>query len=169
MHLLTRKEREKEITFETARVMIVAGVVERLEVVNEKRVRVFWSLGEGANSDTWKDQSESVEAKKWGDPPTESVQGLDEDKYANKSAPLQETLVQEGLGGAKQNREPVFFTIGSIDSFERKLQTLRDSLDLGDDVPPVTYTREGGFLCVCWQLCLVSFPFLPLLWDTVIV
>lgn len=60
-----------------------------------------------------------------------------------------------------------FFTVGSIDSFEHKLQKAQDELDISDDFRiPVVYAQEGNWARAMFQILPTALMIAGIIWLT---
>ncbi|KAK3282440.1 hypothetical protein CYMTET_9822 [Cymbomonas tetramitiformis] len=103
--LLSGRSDERELSFQDFKnKLLEAGVVDRIEVVNHTKAKVYVKTGLGT--------------------------GLE---------------AQTSAGGPSVYK--YFFTIGSVDSFERKLEDAQDSLGIEPrDYTPVVYTSQQSWL-----------------------
>ncbi|CAN8065132.1 unnamed protein product [Agarophyton chilense] len=148
LSLLGARDSGREISFQAfVWDLLEPGLVDRIEVVNRNVARVYLRT-----SATVRSQDVGVEAKgmanryrssdeysatadPWssGDPDFSDAPRRTSDKINTTAAVL------------NSSESPFFFTIGSIETFEKKLEAVQEDLGLEpDEFVPVVYTKESS-------------------------
>lgn len=93
--------------------------------------------------------------------------------YVSKLIVINNNLVKVVLNDNGKNQPEnmghdfYFFTIGSVESFERKLKKTQDELNIAEDFRiPVLYTREGNWVKVAFQILPTALLIAGLIWIT---
>mmetsp|Transcript_3560 Transcript_3560/g.10352 ORF Transcript_3560/g.10352 Transcript_3560/m.10352 type:complete len:828 (-) Transcript_3560:1087-3570(-) len=123
---LTKTDNEKEISFQQFRNQLLAkGLVEKLEVTNKAVVKVYLK-------------------------PTAAASTMDGEMQSGSLSPQQSA---PAAGAQAANVARYYFNVGSVDSFERKMEEAQEALgiSLGEEVP-IQYVNEIG-----WQQELLRF------------
>lgn len=128
------RDKGREISFQAfVWDLLEPGLVDRIEVVNKTTARVYLRDGKEV-------ASESSAIDEYGS------------GFGDSSVPLEAGGVKRPEGGvsavtmrARSREAGFYFNIGSIDTFERKLEAVQEDLGLEpDDFVSVTYTQESN-------------------------
>eukprot|EP00871_Galdieria_phlegrea_P002300 jgi/Galph1/3070/GphlegSOOS_G1751.1 len=142
----------KEIDFQQfVRDLLEPGLVQYIEVVNKSVARVYVKEYDSFSRDS------SVQRTEGGDKEVSS-EIFEQPKRRRAAEPEQITGSRHHVesvsdvralvtGIPKGKHAPYYFTIGSIEAFENKLEQIQEDLGISpNDFVPVVYSYEGNFL-----------------------
>jgi AFG3 family protein len=160
--MLNSRKHGKEISFQSFVWGLLAnGLVERVEVVNRTTARVFlrpganWesinldNIQHGTQYDDTLNRHDGAEASDIvRDSPSDEAGGIGEPSYPgpdSRSRPGWESPPSSGVAGLPHREAPYYFNIGTVDTFDRKLQAVQEDMGIKpDDFVPVTYVNESN-------------------------
>ena len=150
-------EQGEEINFQTFKSKLLArGEVERLIIVNKSTVKVVLRPDSTVQPGSFNSQSQQQQrsgSNRWGDDPATSGYGSEESRF-NAG---EKTSVSRGYPGPTSGEKPkmgsrrgpdryFYFTIGSVEAFERKLEVFQRELGIDtQDFIPVQYVSETNW------------------------
>lgn len=148
LSLLGSRDQGREISFQAfVWDLLEPGLVDRIEVVNRNMARVYLKTSARVRS-----QDVGLEAKGVGvkdkslsderaSPDPWDTQSLDRDGTQRRGT----TKITPPANHINSTESPFYFTIGSIDTFEKKLEAVQEDLGLEpDNFVPVVYTKESS-------------------------
>lgn len=137
LSLLGSRDQGREISFQSfVWDLLEPGLVDRIEVVNKNVARVYLKTSRSARGD---DAGRGVMS---GGENVEDVWPSDNGQYEGGEKRLAVKLDPE-ITASNATESPFYFNIGTIDTFERKLEAVQEDLGFEpDDFVPVLYTKE---------------------------
>lgn len=140
LSLLGSRDAGREISFQAfVWDLLQPGLVDRIEVVNRNVARVYLRTSAAARAH----DPAAVRARA-----REAAEARDEGWDEAPAAPVNDgTLgkLNPSTAAINSTESPFYFNIGTIDTFERKLEAVQEDLGIEpDDFVPVVYTRESS-------------------------
>ncbi len=139
--LLGGRENGKEISFQAfVWDLLEPGLVDRIEVVNKSTARVYLKSPSDMSTSPYAAQDGPAFPEDGGESDRAELGGF---KRPDRRG---ETVAAAAARAREQQREPKFyFNIGTVDTFERKLEAVQEDLGLEpDDFVSVTYVSESN-------------------------
>ncbi|KAI0566883.1 ATP-dependent zinc metalloprotease FTSH 2 [Gracilaria domingensis] len=149
LSLLGSRDQGREISFQAfVWDLLEPGLVDRIEVVNRNVARVYLRT-----SATVRSQDVGVEAKGMRSRDrsmddyrsTPDPWGSDDADFSDGSPRRNSDKINPSTATMNTTESPFYFTIGSIETFEKKLEAVQEDLGLEPDgFVPVMYTKESS-------------------------
>lgn len=142
LSLLGSRDHGREISFQSfVWDLLEPGLVDRIEVVNRNVARVYLRTSARVKS-----QDIGFEARGIKDEgATENGWGFEDYDYRGSERRERGVKIDANAANVNSTESPFYFNIGTIDTFERKLEAVQEDLGIEpDDFVPVVYTKESS-------------------------
>lgn len=143
LSLLGSRDQGREISFQAfVWDLLEPGLVDRIEVVNRNVARVYLRTAQNARvrtggADTRAMGDGRLEDAGWGTGTNVDFSGSDGRDGT--------TRLDTNVANVNVTESPFYFNIGTIDTFERKLEAVQEDLGIEpEDFVPVVYTKESS-------------------------
>lgn len=142
LSLLGSRDHGREISFQSfVWDLLEPGLVDRIEVVNRNVARVYLRKSASVKSQDigFKIRGMKDEEGSYND------WDFEDDGYRAGERRERGMKIDANVANANSTESPFYFNIGTIDTFERKLEAVQEDLGFEpDDFVPVIYTKESS-------------------------
>lgn len=148
LSLLGSRDHGREISFQAfVWDLLEPGLVDRIEVVNRNVARVYLRTSARVRSQDVGKETRSIGRGRFGGDRDSNAEEVGWESGLNSDANRNDNIGKISTSTAVMNstESPFYFNIGTIDTFERKLEAVQEDLGFEpDDFIPVVYTRESS-------------------------